>query len=130
MTRKSLKHALTEAGVSLDEAQTNKMLQAYNVLSVFPDVPPVFEHLRSNNHIKASVFSNGDPDMIHTTLSQSPDISPHKDLFKDVVLVEPTKKFKPTPVRLPSFPPAPPLLSEALSLSICYYSILRFSGTC
>jgi 2-haloacid dehalogenase len=73
-------------------------MKAYNTLSVFPDVPPLFDHLRSNEHIHAAIFSNGTSDMIHTTLSESPDISPHKDLFKDVVLVEPVKKFKPSPV--------------------------------
>ena len=74
------------------------MMKAYNTLSVFPDVPPLFEHLRRNAHIHAAIFSNGTSDMIHSTLDESPDIAPHRDLFKDVVLVEGVGRFKPSMV--------------------------------
>ncbi|KAF2648088.1 HAD-like protein [Lophiostoma macrostomum CBS 122681] len=74
-------------------------MKAYNTLSVFPDVPPLFEHLRQedNAHIHAAIFSNGTSDMIHATLDESPDLRPHRELFKDVVLVEGVGRFKPAP---------------------------------
>lgn len=35
--------------------------------------------------------------MLSATLAESPDISPHAHLFKDVVVVEEVRKFKPDP---------------------------------
>jgi 2-haloacid dehalogenase len=72
-------------------------MSSYNKLSLFPDVPPLFDHLRSSSHIYPVIFSNGTMSMISTTLSQSPGISTRVDLFKDVVVVEPIKTFKPCP---------------------------------
>ncbi|KAF2175598.1 haloacid dehalogenase, type II [Zopfia rhizophila CBS 207.26] len=97
ITRKSLQNALAGAGASLKSEDVHSLMNAYNTLSVFPDVPPLFEHLKSNSHIHAVIFSNGTNDMISASLSQSPDLSPHKNLFKDVVVVEPVEKFKPCP---------------------------------
>ncbi|ORY12737.1 haloacid dehalogenase, type II [Clohesyomyces aquaticus] len=97
VTRNSLQHALAEASVSLDSKAIDSLMNAYNTLSLFPDVPPLFSHLESNPAIHAVVFSNGTNDMISASLSQSPDLSPHAHLFKDVVVVEPVQKFKPCP---------------------------------
>lgn len=97
MTRKSLRHALAEASLSLNEDEVEHLMNAYNTLSVFPDVPPLFTHLRDSPCIHPVVFSNGTSSMITTSLSESPDLSPHKDLFKQVVVVEPVRKFKPHP---------------------------------
>ncbi|KAF2121866.1 HAD-like domain-containing protein [Lophiotrema nucula] len=97
VTRNSLQHALSEAGVSLESEDIDALMASYNTLSIFPDVSPVFEHLKSASHIHACVFSNGDKEMISASLTQSADLSPHANLFKDVVVVGPTKKFKPHP---------------------------------
>lgn len=83
--------------MSLDAKEVEDLIKAYNTLGVFPDVPPVFKHLEENSNIHASVFSNGDPSMIQASLSQSPDLSPHASIFRKVVVVEPTKRFKPDP---------------------------------
>lgn len=73
-------------------------MDAYNSLSLFPDVPPLFEHLKSKaTDFYPVVFSNGTSEMISTTLSQSPDISPHAHLFQEIVSVESIQRFKPDP---------------------------------
>lgn len=97
VTRKSLKNALADAGVSLNDSDTENLMKAYNTLKLFPDVPPVFDHLKSSPHINAVIFSNGTSPMINASLSQSPDLSPHANLFHNVVLVESVKRFKPDP---------------------------------
>jgi 2-haloacid dehalogenase len=83
--------------VSLKDDEIEDLMKAYNTLSLFPDVPPLFTHLKEAPYIHPVVFSNGTSSMINASLSESPDLSPHKDLFKQVVVVEKVKKFKPHP---------------------------------
>jgi 2-haloacid dehalogenase len=83
--------------VSLEVNEIDNLMKAYDTLSLFPDVPPLFTHLEESSHIHPVVFSNGTSSMINTSLAQSPDLSPHKHLFKQVVVVEKVKKFKPHP---------------------------------
>jgi len=72
-------------------------MKAYNTLNVFPDVPPIFQHLKDSSHIQAAIFSNGTSAMINASLTQSPDLSPHASLFQKVVVVDSPKRFKPHP---------------------------------
>lgn len=88
-------HALAEAGVKLEDSDVKKLMESYNTLNLFPDVPPLFGHLESSSGIHAVIFSNGDKDMISTTMAESPEISSYANLFKDIVVVGPVKKFKP-----------------------------------
>jgi 2-haloacid dehalogenase len=97
LTQKSLLHALTESGLSLPQPEIDSLMRAYNTLSLFPDVSPLFTHLSSSPHITAVIFSNGTKSMITSTLSESEEIAPYAHLFKDVVVVEPVQKFKPHP---------------------------------
>jgi 2-haloacid dehalogenase len=97
VTRKSLQHALAEAGVSLDDKGIDNLMSAYDTLGIFPDVSPVFKHLQDSPHIYPVVFSNGTSTMINASLAQSPDLSPHAKLFQKVVVVESVERFKPDP---------------------------------
>ncbi|KAF2685687.1 haloacid dehalogenase, type II [Lentithecium fluviatile CBS 122367] len=97
VTRKSLQHALAEAGVSLDDEGIHNIMTAYNTLGIFPDASPIFKTLERSPHIYPVVFSNGDSDMINASLTQSPDLSPHAKLFQKVVVVGPVRRFKPDP---------------------------------
>lgn len=72
-------------------------MSAYNTLSIFPDVSPVFHHLKDNPHILPVVFSNGTSSMVNASLRESPELSPHAALFQQVVVVEPVRRFKPDP---------------------------------
>lgn len=73
-------------------------MKAYNTLSIFPDVEPLFTHLENASHIHSVIFSNGTAAMINASLAESPDLSPHKHLFERVVVVEEVQKFKPHPL--------------------------------
>ena len=97
ITRRSLKHALAESGVELNDSQMDEMMQAYDSLSTFPDVKPTLEKLKQTPGLKAVVFSNGTHDMVSNSVNKSPDLSPHAAVFDDIVVVEECRKFKPAP---------------------------------
>lgn len=76
MTRKSLKHAVTEAGYELNDKSVETVIHAYDQLTVyaslicafsfinqgfhsFHDVPVTIKELHSIPGISAVVFSNG-----------------------------------------------------------------------
>lgn len=72
-------------------------MEAYDSLSTFPDVSPALQSLSSISSITAVVFSNGTTSMVSNSVHKSPDLSPHASLFKDLVVVEEVKCFKPAP---------------------------------
>ncbi|KAK5135154.1 hypothetical protein LTR08_005540 [Meristemomyces frigidus] len=97
VTRSSLKHALRESGVFLDDTQTEEMLEAYDSLTCFRDVEKTMQRLKSVPDIKAVVFSNGTHSMVSRSVKNSPDLSQHVETFQDIVVVEEVKKYKPAP---------------------------------
>jgi 2-haloacid dehalogenase len=72
-------------------------MRAYDLLSTFPDVKPALEALAKETDVTSVVFSQGTYDMVSASVNKSPDLSPHASLFKDIVVIEETKKFKPAP---------------------------------
>lgn len=72
-------------------------MQAYDSLTCFPDVQPCMEKLKEMPNLKAVVFSNGTHDMVSRSVNNSPDLSPYANHFKDIVVVEECRKFKPAP---------------------------------
>jgi len=77
-------------------------MTAYDSLSAFPDVPAALELLGNvvqSGSICPVIFSNGTRDMVHVSLSKSPDFSTSYSLFKNVVLIdempEKTRRYKP-----------------------------------
>ncbi|KAK3671416.1 hypothetical protein LTR78_008694 [Recurvomyces mirabilis] len=97
VTRRSLKHALGESDVALDEQQIEDMMQAYDSLSCFPDVAQTLQDLQTSPHLRAVIFSNGTHSMVSSSVRNSPDLSPHAATFDDIVVVEEVRKFKPAP---------------------------------
>lgn len=97
MTMRSLRHALKESGVSLDQARIDGLMKAYDSLSTFPDVNLALEKLAQTPGITAVVFSNGTHAMVSQSVNHSPDLSPHAQVFKQIVVIEEVKKFKPAP---------------------------------
>ncbi|OCK99362.1 haloacid dehalogenase [Cenococcum geophilum 1.58] len=97
MTMRSLRHALKESRVSLDQAGIDGLMKAYDSLSTFPDVNPALEKLAQTPGITAVVFSNGTHEMVSQSVNHSPDLSPHAQVFKQIVVIEEVKKFKPAP---------------------------------
>lgn len=97
ITHRSLQHALDEASVSLNEKDIDDLMAAYDTLSTFPDVGPALETLQNKKDIYAVVFSNGTHKMVSASVHQSPDLKPYSSVFKDIVVVEEIRKFKPAP---------------------------------
>ncbi|PVH95401.1 haloacid dehalogenase [Periconia macrospinosa] len=97
ITLKSLRHALSLSSLHLPGETLQYLLSSYNSLTLFPDVSPLFTALDKSPHIHPVLFSNGTYDQIHTSLNSSPSLAPHAHLFRDIVVVGPTRKFKPHP---------------------------------
>jgi len=95
VTRKSLHHALAEHGVDLDDAEMDKLMQAYDSLSTFPDVNPALKRLQTSSEIECVVFSNGTGSMVSNSVYKSGDLD--SSAFKDIVTVDHVRAFKPAP---------------------------------
>lgn len=95
VTEQSLKHALAESDCKLSDQDTGNLMQAYNSLTIFPDVAKTLEQIRASPNIHAVVFSNGTQRMVSASVSQSPDLKGYEDVFKDIVTVEEIEKYKP-----------------------------------
>ena len=95
ITIQSLKNALAENALSLSEEDLQAMLKAYDSLTIFPDVAKTCEKLRSTPDIHPVVFSNGTSTMLTNSVTKSPGLKDHSDVFKDIITVEEVEKFKP-----------------------------------
>ena len=72
-------------------------MSAYDSLSTFPDVAPELEYIAKQSRITPVIFSNGTQQMVSNSIYHSPDLSPHAQVFKDIITVEEVQKFKPHP---------------------------------
>jgi 2-haloacid dehalogenase len=97
VTEASLKHALAESSVSLNNAEIESLMHAYDSLAIFPDVKPALESLKSQSSIDAYIFTNGANAMVSASVNQSPSLSPFAAVFKALVTVDDIKVFKPDP---------------------------------
>lgn len=97
ITKNTLLHTLAENGLQLDDNQVEKLMEAYDSLSTFPDVKPALKKLGSNTDIECVVFSNGTNSMVSNSVKKSEDLSPHSSLFTQIITVDDVKKFKPAP---------------------------------
>lgn len=98
VTRSSLRHALEENSVSLDDSQIADLMKAYDSLSTFSDVQPALKEIQSRKDtIAPFVFSNGTQSMVTNCVKSSPDLGPYANTFDGIVTVETTSKFKPAP---------------------------------
>ncbi|KAK3321631.1 HAD-like domain-containing protein [Apodospora peruviana] len=95
ITRGALQHAVAEAGLSLSEDDTDRLMKAYDVLHVFPEIPAALEAVKANPLIEAYVFSNGTKDMVSASVATSPDLQPYAGYFKGLVTVDAVQAFKP-----------------------------------
>ncbi|KAI1848381.1 hypothetical protein JX266_005687 [Neoarthrinium moseri] len=96
ITRGSLTHALSEHGFELSAGKTDQLMQAYDFLHVFPEIPAALKLVRENsNLVDAYIFSNGTLEMVGTSVKSSPDLGPHASLFKSLITVDDVKCYKP-----------------------------------
>ncbi|KAH1646098.1 hypothetical protein KXX16_000777 [Aspergillus fumigatus] len=97
ITRNSLRHALAEHGEKPEKDVIDEILRAYDSLSTFPDVPSALGQLAHRPEITAVVFSNGTQDTVTNSVHHSPDLSPHRAVFKEIITVDEVRQFKPAP---------------------------------
>ncbi|KAH9215035.1 HAD-like domain-containing protein [Leptodontidium sp. 2 PMI_412] len=97
ITHASLEHALAESSVILSEDNIASLMKAYDSLGTFPDVAPGLKDIASSPNITAYVFSNGTDAMVSSSVNQSPSLSSHASVFKDLITVQEVKAFKPHP---------------------------------
>lgn len=95
VTRKSLHHALAEHGVSLSDGDADKLMEAYDSLSTFPEVNPALKRLAEHSGIECVVFSNGTKTMVSNSVERSADLN--SSVFKDIITVDSVGAFKPAP---------------------------------
>lgn len=95
MTRKALQHALAEHTVGLNDQQVDKLMEAYDSLSTFPDVNPGLKRLAENKNIESVVFSNGTKTMVTNSVHKSGSLD--SSAFKDIITVDAVQVFKPAP---------------------------------
>jgi 2-haloacid dehalogenase len=97
ITKNSFQHALTETGVSLSQEEVEQVMVGYDSLSAFPDVPPALQRIRKSLHITPVIFSNGQNTMVNNSVMHSADLSPHAEIFQDIMTVDDVQRYKPTP---------------------------------
>jgi 2-haloacid dehalogenase len=96
VTRNSLKHALLEHRLDISERQADNLMQAYDSLHVFPEVPAALKSLsEASDTVDPYIFSNGTVEMVSDSLKLSPDLGPHAGLFKALVTVDSLRAYKP-----------------------------------
>ncbi|RDW84811.1 hypothetical protein BP6252_02401 [Coleophoma cylindrospora] len=95
ITNASLKHALAEHSVSLSEDAIESLMKAYDSLDTFPEVESGLESIASDPKIEAYVFSNGTEAMVGSSVKQSPSLSQHAHIFKNLITVDEIGVFKP-----------------------------------
>ena len=58
VTRRALRHALSEAGAALQRAELDEMMKAYDSLQTFPDVKPMLEKLKNVKALVSFLFDS------------------------------------------------------------------------
>lgn len=91
VTQAALRFALRRHGITLNEAQYQRLLDAYDRLATYPEVPDALESMR---HIPKAILSNGSPRMLQAVVEHNN----LQDTFTHVLSVDPLRTFKPNPV--------------------------------
>ncbi|MDH4323003.1 MAG: haloacid dehalogenase type II [Betaproteobacteria bacterium] len=87
ITRDALAYACEALKLAVDASRTEALMQEYQQLAAYPDVPGALEKLK----VKKAILTNGSPDMIEPLVK-------HSGLKFDAVLsVDAVKQFKPVP---------------------------------
>ena len=79
----------------LAAGDADRLMDAYNGLDVFPDVPEALKKVGETPAIEALIFSNGTDEMVSASVRTSPHLQNYASLFKGPVTVDGVKVFKP-----------------------------------
>lgn len=89
-------HTLLENGIDAKDDILQKMMVAYGHLTAFDDVIPNMQKLGDIANVKCVIFSNGNREMIKTSVSGS-ELSTIDQLFEQSISVDHLRSFKPAP---------------------------------
>lgn len=95
VTRKSLRHALEEHDLSLNDQDSEKLMDTYYNLSTFPEVNKALRQLETNPDMECLAFSNGTRTMVFNSMNKSTDL--HSSVFTNLITVDEVRLFKPVP---------------------------------
>ncbi|KAK0749850.1 HAD-like domain-containing protein [Schizothecium vesticola] len=95
ITRGALHHAAGELGLTVSDADADRLMEAYNALHVFPEIPAALKLVKQTADADAVIFSNGTRDMVAASVATSPDLKPYEGLFRGLVTVDGLGVFKP-----------------------------------
>jgi 2-haloacid dehalogenase len=90
VTRSALEYALKAAGVGASNDATDRLMEKYCELELYPEV---YEALGRLSTAKLAILSNGSPEMLERLVSRSK-IAP---LMNAIISVDSVKTFKPDP---------------------------------
>jgi 2-haloacid dehalogenase len=90
VTEESLAYTLGTLGLTADQAAIDRIVDAYNVLSPYPEAAEAFGALKE---FRLAILSNGSPDMLDALVRNS-----GLDCYLEAVIsVDPKQTFKPDP---------------------------------
>ena len=69
------------------------MMEAYDSLSVFPDVQPALEKIKDIKDLRVVIHSNGTYEMVSSSVKNS--LSPFVGLFQDIIGTDQCRRYKP-----------------------------------
>lgn len=90
ITEDSLRAALRQLAVEMDEAQIECLTQAYLFLDAFEDVRPALEALKES---PLAILSNGSPAMLDSVVGNNG----LQSYFTEIISVDRVKTYKPSP---------------------------------
>ncbi|KAJ5911400.1 HAD-like domain-containing protein [Penicillium subrubescens] len=96
VTRNALLHALAESEEQLSDSKIANLMEAYDSLSIFPDVNPALGRIAADPTIHAVVFSNGSRSMVSNSILRSRNLAPHASVFQDLITVDDVQRYKPS----------------------------------
>lgn len=91
VTSDALDYSLKTLGLQINGLR-ERLLEAYRILDVFPEVPEVLRNLKQKG-VKTAVLSNGTPEMLQTAINNSGIAG----LLDEVLSVEEVGIYKPHP---------------------------------
>ncbi|KAH7133801.1 haloacid dehalogenase [Dactylonectria macrodidyma] len=99
ITRAALQHAVAEKGLTLSQADTEKLMDAYNGLKTFPEIESALGLVNSEPSLNTYIFSNGTDEMVTTSVKTSPVLSKTNCFSQPgkLITVDSLKTFKPDP---------------------------------
>jgi len=92
VTEDGLVYASKSLGLDLTAAKRQRLMDAYLVLTAFPDVKPGLEALKQAG-VKVAILSNGEPKMLQAA-AESAGID---TILDDIISIEDIGVFKPKP---------------------------------